>query len=157
VYSIPSITRKACRCLTALAIIVGVKPHSTRIVASRFAAFVLAVAAIVPGVALVSAGDASAGTNGQHVALAARVGANLNSVKLSGYNENGDYKEQFLDLTENSTHTYYEATSYWWWKTYQGKRLQIDWFNGFGQRNYVRSTYCDVPVSYWKDTFTCNA
>jgi hypothetical protein len=122
---------------------------------SLFAA--LALAAVVSGVGVTTAGTAAAGTNGQHVEVLATRPDNFQSVKISGYNENGDYKEQFLDLIAYDRGYGHYAISDWWWKTYRGKTLQIDWFNQGGQQGYARTTYCDVPVSQPSDMAYCRA
>jgi hypothetical protein len=105
----------------------------------------LSLLCVATGGLTVGAGQAAAGTNGQHIHLIAHHGDGFGFGQINGINERGEMiTSPRLHLTHSgiSHKDQDRADSTQWWK---GK-VYIDWYN-WRTGGYVTSSECDVPTN----------
>jgi len=111
----------------------------------RLAWFAPLAAAGMLGLSTVSA---SAGTDGQQVALG--VGCYANWVQIDGTNQHGWATEQWVETPAADPYNYCSQPPYydwgWWWA---GQTHMQGWWSydgNQGSQPYNASNYCDVPA-----------
>ena len=96
----------------------------------------------VAAVSLIGAAlPAYAGTNGQQIRV--YESSNVASLCISGYNQNASFVSYCFTAPANIYNT--DSYSGYWWKTYFGTVVALDYYGASNWTNYVGSNTCDVP------------
>lgn len=118
---------------------------------SRKSLVAVSLAAVL---AMTVAGAAFAGTNGQQVKV--YESSNIGSLCMAGYNQSGSYANYWFEAPASIFHT--NSYGGYWWRTYNGTPVFLDYYSGSGQLNYLGSNSCSVPeYQPGDDWWQCNS
>lgn len=105
-------------------------------------------------VALAQLGSAFAGTNGQQIKM--YESSNIGSVCIYGYNQNASWVGYCFEASATIFHT--NSYAGYWWKTYNGVPVELDYYAGSAQANYMGYNNCSVPeYQSGSDWWQCNS
>jgi hypothetical protein len=128
--------------------------HKYLATARRALVAMVTLACVATGGVALGAGQAAAGTNGQHVHIYAHHGDGFGSAQIHGTDQNGNHVDSpKLHLEHGKTPWTKDrdmADSNQWWKG----TIAIDWFN-WATGEYITSSTCEVPTSQWSNWKDC--
>jgi hypothetical protein len=115
----------------------------------------VSVFCVATGGVVLGAGQALAGTNGQHIELNAHHGDGFGSAQISGTDQNGHPQtSEMIHLDHSGLHhkAWDRGASNQWWSG----RVIINWYN-WRTGGYVTSSECDVPTNWGSNWYDCYA